>query len=711
MQNMEVGYGTQHAQPQLIQNGFYNKNFKVNAEVSKSNPMKIYDFDSCDSSNMTIQPGVPETFLKHEKKPKSSRIWSFVSRRKVNSAHIKRPQSMILTGEIINPKPKLSFMDRVRSFKKMRASTFSNSNSAGGNSKNKGSIIPIEGKDENTQSAILRTEKLVGNQRPYRHSFAGYIDDSDSSLEDVELNICVSEYDANENRWLRDVHVGIDDKMDNFGTNTVLVGRGQACNLGYTKSSTIAEGEIQRRHLKIPPDHTKRRSSDVWTNMKGISLASKDHSKVVKQSVGTNYCNVESTTDNSSAFSNLDERGEENLSQAKKSNQTMKPRNFGGVLRFFSSVAEAARKWKSSSKPSQQEEHVPSVIAGGQAQEALSCKEPLVIENQSIRTASSISTSSQSPDSEVWVSPDPICPAVFQDLPQQSPHAEPLHCRLTAGAGCSSNSPFLETCCYTDLPPGLQDNQNSSSSASLLLQIATDQASELGNSDTTEDSSMPQQNSLASEDQDATTSCDSCHGSELNLSSMLPPGVEVKGQGKEQWMNERLSVPWERKGSDPAADDPSGQGPVLAESLSSEEESTAELPDGDSASSESRTHQGSSSSRRRSCQPLSEADDSAADSPNPLSCPPHPLTRAPSVRLDRCHSLPLSQSTPTGLDQLGWMKVRQLSTAAPDLGSKTLEVRRDGRKGRSKWKPTKPSDDQLPVHKVSSYGSSPGLLW
>ncbi|XP_015273567.1 PREDICTED: rho guanine nucleotide exchange factor 9, partial [Gekko japonicus] len=97
------------------------------------------------------------------------------------------------------------------------------------------------------------------------------------------------------------------------------------------------------------------------------------------------------------------------------------------------------------------------------------------------------------------------------------------------------------------------------------------------------------------------------------------------------------------------------------------------------------------------------------NSGKPLSHPLHPSPQSPPFRLllDRCHSLPLSQSTPMGLDQLGWKRKVLLSAGAEsDLGSKTLEVRRrDGRNGRSRWKPLKPGAEQLLLSKLISGGS------
>ncbi|KAJ6663227.1 hypothetical protein lerEdw1_010363 [Lerista edwardsae] len=48
----------------------------------------------------------------------------------------------------------------------------------------------------------------------------------------------------------------------------------------------------------------------------------------------------------------------------------------------------------------------------------------------------------------------------------------------------------------------------------------------------------------------------------------------------------------------------------------------------------------------------------------PLSHPLHPSPQSPPFKLllDRCRSLPLSQSTPMGLDQLGWKRRVLLAT-------------------------------------------------
>ncbi|XP_067327766.1 rho guanine nucleotide exchange factor 9 isoform X1 [Anolis sagrei] len=59
-----------------------------------------------------------------------------------------------------------------------------------------------------------------------------------------------------------------------------------------------------------------------------------------------------------------------------------------------------------------------------------------------------------------------------------------------------------------------------------------------------------------------------------------------------------------------------------------------------------------------------------------------------------------------GLDQLGWKRKVLLSVGAEnDLGSKTLEVRRDRKNGQSRWKPLKAGAEQLLLNKLISGGS------
>ncbi|XP_028923369.1 rho guanine nucleotide exchange factor 9 isoform X2 [Ornithorhynchus anatinus] len=93
--------------------------------------------------------------------------------------------------------------------------------------------------------------------------------------------------------------------------------------------------------------------------------------------------------------------------------------------------------------------------------------------------------------------------------------------------------------------------------------------------------------------------------------------------------------------------------------------------------------------------------------PKPFSHPAHPSPPTPpfKILLERCRSLPLSQSAPLGLDRVGWRRRLLLGAAESDLGSKTLEVRRTSRNGGRRWRALKPGAEQLIVDKLISAGS------
>lgn len=395
---MEVINGHLNNHSDVVLNGYMNKSFKALPKENNSDNMAICELDPCEVSGVSTQLQTEDSPHRYEKKGKGTRIWSFVSRRRANSGRAKRPQSMILTTEINEPKPKLSFMDKVRSFKRLRSATFSKS-SVLRNSKAKVQSQPQENIELSIPSALFRTRKYADGQRPYRHSYAGYIDDLDTSFEDVELNISISECISNESKWLRDIGVGINGNSELMDNESVSSNRRRP--LVSTKSSTIAEGEIQRRGLKIPPEHRRGRSSYMWSYLKGISLATKDNSKGLDKIQGTTFQNIESTTDNSAPIE-TDPTFEDSVDMAKTSDTASggKSKNLGGVFKFFSNVAEAARKWRGSSRSSASDDQVSQSTPRTPRLQNSSVIEPLIIENENALTFPS--ELPQSPDSGVW---------------------------------------------------------------------------------------------------------------------------------------------------------------------------------------------------------------------------------------------------------------------------------------------------------------------
>ncbi|XP_069468645.1 rho guanine nucleotide exchange factor 9 isoform X2 [Ambystoma mexicanum] len=549
---MEIVDGGQQAPLALSRNGFANRSYKTKAEEKNVDKMMIGDFDRRDSNGMAIEPGLEELAVKYEKKAKSTRIWGFVRRKRLNSGRAKRPQSMILTSEILDPKPRMSFFERMRSIKRLRSSTFSK-NSAEKPSEAMVTSISMESKEEDRSSSIYRSKKSIESQRPFRHSYAGYIDDLDSSFEDVELNITASDYDANDNRWLRDVNVRLHGDADVRDTNTLPISRRPPFNFETSKSSTIAEGEIPRRCHNVPSEHRKGRSTDVWSYLKGISRTSKDSSKTEDPSTGDNVKAVDRTAEYSSSSSDLDKRGE----QPQRSNNAPKGKNLGGVFRFFSNVAVVARRWRGSSRAFPQEESSSSIqIYNTQGP-------PLDIANESNQTACSKCPPLQTPDSGIQDNQTPRSSTPLQNARKQSLQLDLFEsvCTsdLTVDTGCSTDiplsieephhEPFLHPelrSYHQEEPNALPDTNDTSSTIYAGSTTSRDEdANEkrslrLTDADMTEDTNslVAEKGSPEEQSQEGSDSSGSCNNSLLSLSTTSSSSEDEKVPLQVLWQEE-----------------------------------------------------------------------------------------------------------------------------------------------------------------------------
>lgn len=391
MTNLSIGKMefVDHCQPACsrpVLNGYTNKIFQTRSkERNASLNSGGYDNNECENA------------ARHKKKTKGSRIWNLVSRKKGTSMNTKRPQSMILFGdnmEVLEQNHKMSFMDRVRSFKKLRsASTSKNA------SKSKPGAITEETQEDVEQKTHYRIKKLSENQWSFRHSYAGYIEDLDSSFEDVEVNSCVLDMDTSESKWKLIVDFGLNDEdssNDKISTRRIV-----ASELESSQRSEPVPADIQRRQTVDVPENRKGRSSDVWSYLKGISLTSKDNSKLRDKRIEPIFQDLENRMDNSSSYLDFELRCEEEIGvgQTKRPNNMVKGTHFGGVRRFFSSVAEVARKWRASSKTFSQEEQMSNSTCGHQRQVVSSHQQLLVIANDNARVFSS---TGMCPDSGIW---------------------------------------------------------------------------------------------------------------------------------------------------------------------------------------------------------------------------------------------------------------------------------------------------------------------
>ncbi|XP_039586989.1 rho guanine nucleotide exchange factor 9 isoform X1 [Passer montanus] len=398
---MEVLEGLQRTASVSIPNGCANRIFQGNMEGGSTDALEACGAEHCTSGDAI--PSEQEETHRYKKTTKGSRIWNFVRRRKGLSTNKDRPQSMILLGVASEASElkKPSFMDRVRSSKKGRSSRTPKNVDVRA-SRVQDVCDPEEDLHGSGQRAVYRVRKLGDGRRPSRHSYAGYIEDLDSSFEDIELNISIPELDATESKCLRDVSGRLHGEDNDGNCHRTPARKSESLNFEHVKSPAITEGDNQKRCAVLPQESRRGRSSDVWSYLKGISLASKDNSKLPDQRAETNFQNLENTTDHSASYFDFDTRCEENLSQRKKSNGAAKATHFGGVVRFLTSVAEAARRLRGSSRAFSPDEKRPQRSFRGRRQDVASPKEGLVIENENAKAFCTVGACLQSPDSGTW---------------------------------------------------------------------------------------------------------------------------------------------------------------------------------------------------------------------------------------------------------------------------------------------------------------------
>ncbi|XP_061203779.1 uncharacterized protein LOC133209271 [Neopsephotus bourkii] len=439
---MEVVEGHRHTGPVVTPNGYANKVFQANMEQGSTDALEVCGAEHC-ASNDTI-PNEQQEAPRYKKTTKGNRIWNFFRRRKGLSTNKERPQSMILLGvtsEVLELK-KPSFMDRVRPSKKGRGSRMSKNVDLRASGV-QAACDPEEDHPASGQRAVYRVKKLNDSRRPSRHSYAGYIDDLDSSFEDIELNISAPEIDGNESKCLRDINVRLHSEDNDSNCHRIPARKSESLNCENFQSPAITEGDNQKSGTALPQEGRKGGSSDVWSYLKRISLTSKDNSKLPDQRAETSFQNIENITDHSTSYCDFDTRCEENLSQRKKSNSATKATHFGGVVRFLTSMAEAAQRLRGSSRAFSPDEKRPQRSFRGWRQDVAPHKEVLVIENESSRAFCTVGACLQSPDSGTW---DNLS---FESLAGKEPAQ---HCKTTevlkdigSSALGSENDRFNET--------------------------------------------------------------------------------------------------------------------------------------------------------------------------------------------------------------------------------------------------------------------------
>ncbi|XP_074059883.1 rho guanine nucleotide exchange factor 9 isoform X2 [Macrotis lagotis] len=662
---MEPFNGCPNAQSEHVPNGCAGLILsQASGEIEGAGAMELSDLELSGTADSHSKEET--SWLK--KKAKVNKIWNFVSRKKGPLGQGKRPQSMIVLGgpmKTSEHKPKITFMDRMKSIKKLRSSS-GLSKGATQRSFKVQSIhdCPSDQDDGLWQKDLYRVKRLSDNQKPFRHSYAGHTEGLEACFEDVELGVPVLEMEASDGKGLRDIDVQMNEDLEEICPRELEDTKNE--DLNVASPSLRAARDCRKRCQTLPQDNRRRRTSDVWSYLKGISLASKDNSKVTESDPEGNFQDMENVTGNSTLYLDFESGHEESPSQPRKGSSTNKATHFGGVFRFFTNMAEAARKWRGSSRTSFQEE-VKSSSQGYQLQ----LQE--VPEDNSVPASFLMRLSLQSPDSGIW-DHSSLQTSTWRNDGRQGPDTESVHVAYSSGLNSKTQDLSQTACSQAAVSTSSLSSLQGDGQVSPDLPIHTHELSEAQPSSQDLHEKPETLDSFLKEKETPKESSEMKQASESNHELACEKGHNHIKEEEEEGEEDGLSQ--------------------------TEEQDSFELLDETSHSKYSpKCHPFQMSlctivslteinNRKPSCHPLHL-------SPSP---PPFKV-------LDRCHSLPLSQSIPMGLEQVGWRRRLHLNPASTVLNSKTLEVQRESRKKRRHWKPLKPGAEQVLINKLISGGS------
>ncbi|XP_031442819.1 rho guanine nucleotide exchange factor 9b isoform X3 [Clupea harengus] len=325
-------------------NGFVNRVFNVSLDVEKETGiMRVQE-----AKPGELEASCPSTPVKEHseaiRRPRSTGIWKILSRRRAASDLDRRPHSMILPGEASIPK--LSFMDKVRSFKKLKAPSSVFKGKVGKLSSSKlNSSLRDEPEEEGSicrdfPSPLYAHRNTLRN-RGKRHSYAGHTTDFDVSFEDFDLTP-TPEYDQTPVKHVASNHNGCK-TLERVTYTKRAHPHISNCN---NSTLTIPEERCVKDSPKVSAGSRRHKGSEVLGYLKRISFMGKGGSEVRSfDSLQT----LDKTID--SDYGSVDFECIRDFQPGPRpTGADGKSSHFGGLFRFFNSVAETARKWRNSSR-------------------------------------------------------------------------------------------------------------------------------------------------------------------------------------------------------------------------------------------------------------------------------------------------------------------------------------------------------------------------
>ncbi|XP_061644692.1 spermatogenesis-associated protein 13 isoform X5 [Phyllopteryx taeniolatus] len=333
-------------------NGFVNRVFNVSLDVeNETSSVYIKETGSgpaemqVEAQASSFQTPVKDRQEVNRRPRAAGGIWKILNRKRGVSELDRRPHSMILFGEASIPK--LSFADKVRSFKKLKSpSVFRGKAGKLSSAKLSSSLV-----DEDSFCRDIGTPQQSSRgtlrHRGKRHSYAGYTAEFDCSFEDIDLPAPMDDHQPTavpettvQNGCKPSERVSYSKRTHINSTN---------CN----KAASCEEASVKAG--KNTTQGAGRRHKDVWSYLRRISLLGKANPVYSERSFDSELHSFDKTIDSDYGSVDL-----ENI----KDFQALPPKNsdvkghFGGLFKFFNNVAETARKWRTTSRsfsPSEEE--------------------------------------------------------------------------------------------------------------------------------------------------------------------------------------------------------------------------------------------------------------------------------------------------------------------------------------------------------------------
>lgn len=324
-------------------NGFVNRVFNVSLDV-ENETSSVYIQETSPGSvegQGETQAASPQTPVKDRqevnRRPRATGgIWKILNRKRAATETERRPHSMILPGEASIPK--LSFADKVRSFKKLKSpSVFRGKTGKLSSTKFSNSLVDEEsfcrdiGTPQQSSRGTLR-------HRGKRHSYAGYTAEFDCSFEDLDLTVPMEVHQP------AVTGEAVTQNGCKPPERVCYTKRGHSNSTSCHKTAGSCE---EQSIIGSPSTHRGRgrRHKDVWSYLR-ISLLGKSNPVISERSFDSELHSLDKTMDSDYGSSDL---------ESVRDFQPPPPKNsetkghFGGLFKFFNSVAETARKWRTTS--------------------------------------------------------------------------------------------------------------------------------------------------------------------------------------------------------------------------------------------------------------------------------------------------------------------------------------------------------------------------